>query len=94
VRLSLDERQGEIGYVVAPAGRGRGLAARAVMLLTGWGFSELGLERIELRIDPRNVASERVAERAGYRREGTLRSVAFKEDARSDVGVWSRLTSD
>jgi RimJ/RimL family protein N-acetyltransferase len=94
VRLSLEERQGEIGYVVAPAGRGRGLAARAVALLTDWGFGGLDLQRIELRIDPRNAASERVAERAGYRREGTLRSVAFKEGTRSDVGVWSRLAAD
>ena len=94
VRLSLDEQQGEIGYVVVPAARGRGLAARAVSLLTGWGFGGLGLQRIELRIDPRNTASERVAERAGYHREGTLRSVAFKEGARSDVGVWSRLAGD
>jgi RimJ/RimL family protein N-acetyltransferase len=94
VRLSLEEQQGEIGYVVAPAGRGRGLAARAVTLLTDWGFGGLGLQRIELRIDPRNAASERVAERAGYRREGTLRSLAFKESTRSDVGVWSRLATD
>jgi RimJ/RimL family protein N-acetyltransferase len=94
VRLSLEEQQGEIGYAVAPAGRGRGLSTRAVALLTDWGFGGLGLERIELRIDPRNAASERVAERTGYRREGTLRSVAFKAGTRTDVGVWSRLASD
>ena len=63
-------------------------------LLTRWGFAELGLERIELRIDVENGASERVAERAGYTREGVLRSVAFKEGLRADVAVWSRLRSD
>ena len=94
VRLDLELKQGEIGYVVAPAGRGRGLARRAVALLTRWGFEALGLERIELRIDPRNTASQKVAERCGYRHEGTLRSVAFKEGLRSDVGIWSRLRSD
>ena len=94
VRLDLDGKQGEIGYVVAPAGRGRGLAGRAVSLLTDWGLGELGLERIELRIDPRNTASERVAERAGYRREGVLRSVAFKDGGRTDVAIWSRLRTD
>ena len=94
VRLDLELRQGEIGYVVAPAGRNRGVATRAVGLLTRWGFDELGLERIELRIDPRNAASERVAERSGYRKEGVLRSLAFKDGLRSDVGVWSRLAHD
>jgi RimJ/RimL family protein N-acetyltransferase len=94
VRLDLDAAQGELGYVVASHGRGRGLAGRAVSLLTGWGLDGLGLERIELRIDPRNAASERVAERAGYTKEGVLRSVAFKEGRRTDVGVWSRLRAD
>jgi RimJ/RimL family protein N-acetyltransferase len=94
VRLDLGGREGEIGYVVAPARRGRGLARRAVDLLTRWGFDELNLARIELRIDPANTGSNLVAERAGYTREGVLRSVAFKEGGRADVGVWSRLAAD
>jgi RimJ/RimL family protein N-acetyltransferase len=94
VQLDLDRQQGEIGYVVDRAARGRGTAARAVALLTRWGFDELGLERIELRIDPANEASSRVAERAGYRLEGVLRSMYFKEGRRSDVAVWSRLSHD
>lgn len=94
VLLDRDARQAEIGYIVAPQARGLGVATRALRLLTGWGFAELGLERIELRIDVANTGSERVAERAGYTREGVLRSFAFKEGRRSDVGVWSRLASD
>jgi RimJ/RimL family protein N-acetyltransferase len=94
VRLDAEQRQGEIGYVVAPAARGRGLAARAVGVLTHWGFADLGLERIELRIDARNAASEKVARRCGYTHEGTLRNLAFKEGRRSDVAVWSRLRTD
>jgi RimJ/RimL family protein N-acetyltransferase len=94
VKLDLDAGEGELGYVVAPAARGRGVASRAVGLLTRWGLGELGLHRVELRIDPANAASSRVAERNGYRLEGVLRSVAFKEGRRSDVGVWSRLASD
>jgi RimJ/RimL family protein N-acetyltransferase len=94
VQLDLNARQGEIGYVVAPSARGRGVATRALRLLTDWGFSGLGLERIELWIDVDNPASERVAERAGYLREGTLRSYWFKEDLRGDFGIWSRLRTD
>jgi RimJ/RimL family protein N-acetyltransferase len=65
-----------------------------VALLTRWGFDELGLERIELRIDSANAASVRVAERAGYCLEGVLRSKHFKEGLRTDLGIWSRLRSD
>jgi RimJ/RimL family protein N-acetyltransferase len=93
VHLELERQQGEIGYVLAPAARGRGAATRAVSLLTGWGFDELGLHRIELRIDPANEASARVAERSGYRLEGVHRSTYF-EGLRSDVAVWSRLRHD
>jgi RimJ/RimL family protein N-acetyltransferase len=94
VHLDLAAREGEIGYMVAPAARGRGASARAVRLLTRWGFEELALERLELRIDVTNRASERVAERAGYRREGVLRNAYFKEGLRSDTGIWSRLVTD
>jgi RimJ/RimL family protein N-acetyltransferase len=94
VRIEDEGRQGEIGYVVGPAGRGRGVATGTLRLLTDWGFSELGLERIELWIDVTNLGSERVAERAGYLREGVLRSYWFKEDIRCDFGIWSRLRSD
>ena len=94
VQLDLERQEGEIGYVVAPAARGRGAAGRAVELLTRWGLSELELQRLELRIDPANAASARIAERAGYRLEGTLRNLYFKEGRRADVGVWSRLAGE
>jgi RimJ/RimL family protein N-acetyltransferase len=94
VRLDLDEQQGEAGYVLREAGRGRGAATRLLLLVSRWGFEELGLERIELRIDTDNAASVRVAERSGYRLDGVLRNLHFKEGRRSDVGVWSRLSHD
>jgi len=94
IELELEHGEGEIGYMVPPAARGRGVASRAVELLTRWGFDELGLLRLELRIDVENSASARVAERAGYVRDGVLRNVHFKEGARCDLGVWSRLTQD
>jgi RimJ/RimL family protein N-acetyltransferase len=94
VDLELEHREGELGYMVAPFARGRGIAPRAVELLTRWCFDELGLIRLELRIDVQNPASERVAERTGYLRDGVLRNVHFKEGLRCDVGVWSRLRQD
>jgi RimJ/RimL family protein N-acetyltransferase len=94
VRIEHEGHQGEIGYVVGPSARGKGVATRTLRLLTEWGFAELELERIELWIDVTNLASERVAERLGYVREGVLRSYWFKENIRHDFGIWSRLRSD
>jgi RimJ/RimL family protein N-acetyltransferase len=94
VDLELDARQAELGYMTAPAARGRGAARRALGLLSRWCLDELGLERLELRIDPANAGSIRVAERTGYRFEGILRNVHVKDDVRGDVGVWSLLPTD
>ena len=94
VRIDRAGREAEAGYVVAPQARGRGIAARAVRLLSEWAFGELGLLRIELRITAENTASVRVAERSGFVREGVLRSLHFKDGIRADVAVYSRLASD
>jgi RimJ/RimL family protein N-acetyltransferase len=59
---------GEIGYWLAAAARGRGIATRAVRLLTAWGHETLGLDRIEIHVHVDNVPSHRVPERAGYER--------------------------
>jgi RimJ/RimL family protein N-acetyltransferase len=94
VELQLDHEEGEIGYVIAPGARGRGGARRAVELLTRWGFESLGLQRIELRIDPANEPSGRIARRLGYGHEGTLRNTYFKEGLRGDIDIWARVTGD
>jgi RimJ/RimL family protein N-acetyltransferase len=94
VWINPDAREAEAGYIVSPRARGRGVAARALRLLTGWALDELALERVELRITPDNLASIRVAERCGYVREGVLRSVHFKQGERSDLAIYSRLASD
>lgn len=94
VRIDREGREAEAGYIVAPQARGRGIAVRALRMLTDWALQELELERVELRISAGNFASERVAERCGFVREGVLRSVHFKQGLRSDLAVYSRLASD
>jgi RimJ/RimL family protein N-acetyltransferase len=86
-------RTAELGYVVAPGARGRGVASEALGLLTDWAFA-LGMERLELLISVENEASKRVAARCGYVREGVLRSHYVKGDLREDTEIWSRLPSD
>ena len=52
------------------------------------------MERLELHIGDDNDASKRVAERAGYLREGLMRSVYFKDGLRADTELWSLLPPD
>jgi RimJ/RimL family protein N-acetyltransferase len=92
--IEREARTAELGYVVAPAARGRGVATAALGLLTEWAFAELGALRLELLIGVANDASKRIAERNGYRFEGVLRSRPFKQDLREDTEIWSRLVSD
>ena len=72
IARSIDGRAGEVGYWIARDARRRGVATRAVELLSTWAFSELGLERIELLAEPGNTASQRVAEAAGFTKERLL----------------------
>lgn len=75
VGLRLHGGIGELGYWTAAWARGRGVAVRAARLHAAWGFTVLGLHRIELLADVDNLPSQRVAERAGWVREGVARSV-------------------
>ena len=85
--------EAELGYVVAPEARGRGVATAMLRALTDWAF-EQGMLRATLIIDVDNAASERVATNCGYLREGVMRSVFFKDERRIDAALWSRLASD
>jgi RimJ/RimL family protein N-acetyltransferase len=89
--IDQEGRTAELGYVVAPGARGRGVASAALSQLTDWALSELGALRLELIIDVDNAASKRVAGRCGYEREGMLRSVHVKQGLRADVEMWARL---
>ena len=94
VDIDREAREVELGYIVAPAARGRGVATAALDELTRWAFAELDALRITLIIDVENRASARVAERCGYVLEGVMRSSYLKDDLRIDAGLWSRLPSD
>jgi RimJ/RimL family protein N-acetyltransferase len=69
---SREHRGGEIGYVFHPAAAGHGYATEAVHAVVHLAFDDLGLRRVTARIDARNLASVRVVERLGMRREAHL----------------------
>jgi RimJ/RimL family protein N-acetyltransferase len=84
-----------IGYRTAPWARGQGVATTAVAAVARWAFGALGMERISLPHDPENLASCRVAEKAGFRAEGTLRGAYRADDGtRHDEHVHARLSTD
>jgi len=89
-----EDAEVELGYIVPPQARGRGVATEMLRQLTQWAFDEAGALRIVLIIDVDNAASVRVAERCGYVLEGVMRSSYLKDDLRIDAGLWSRLPSD
>jgi RimJ/RimL family protein N-acetyltransferase len=64
----------ELTYGVAPAFRNRGIATAAAVLVSGWCLEELAAARVELRISQGNLASQRVAAKAGFAPEGIVRS--------------------
>src|SRR5947209_8533184 len=83
----------ELAYLARAEGRGRGLMTRAVRLVCGWLFDE-GVGRIEIRTHPENEPSQKLAERAGFRREGLERKSIWLHNKRHDAILWSLLPDD
>jgi RimJ/RimL family protein N-acetyltransferase len=95
LRWDRDESTAEIGYWMRRDARGRGLMTRAVVLLARYAF-EQGAARVFLRADPENVASCRVAEKAGFTKEGVLRSAHWNPrlQRRQDWAIYSLLPTE
>jgi RimJ/RimL family protein N-acetyltransferase len=83
----------ELAYLAGPRGRGTGAMERAVRLMCDWLFDQ-GVGRIEVRTHPDNIASQRLAERCGFLREGHERSSIWLHGKREDAFLWSLLPGD
>lgn len=81
----------EIGYGVAPRERGRNIASDALCALTNFAWRIPARHRLELYIEPWNRASIRTAERAGYEREGLLRSHQEIAGKRCDMFLYTAI---
>jgi RimJ/RimL family protein N-acetyltransferase len=93
--IERDHGVGDVGYWLRRDARGKGYATRAVQLAVRWAF-ESGAERIQLRADAQNTASIAVAERAGFRREGVIRSSRYNPriGRRMDFVLFSLLPGE
>lgn len=92
--IDRQQRSGEIGYWIAREARRRSVGTRAARLITRWALTEFELERVELLANPLNEASQRLAERAGFTREGLLRKYRRRHGEREDLVMFSLLAEE
>jgi RimJ/RimL family protein N-acetyltransferase len=94
VHMDREEARTEIGYWLAHDARGRGAMTRAVRLFSRWLLENLPIERVGILAAVENDRSRAVAERAGFRFEGVLRSYIVFKDGRHDVATYSLLRGE
>jgi ribosomal-protein-alanine N-acetyltransferase len=87
-------RRGSVGYWLLPEARGKGLASRALKLVSRWALRDLALMRLALLTEPSNRQSQRVAEANGFQEEGVLRSYTEIDGRRIDYVSYSLLPTD
>ncbi len=85
---------GELGYWVRTDRAGRGVCTEAARAAVEFGFEAIGLYRIELRAGVENLASQRVAEKLGFKREGLLREAGWVAAGYQDMHLFGLLASE
>lgn len=88
---SIDTGRATAGYAIAPSSRGKGLAGHALTALTAFAWTLPQVDRIEVHIEPWNIASQRTAETAGYEQEGLLRSHQEIGARRVDMLIYANV---
>ena len=83
-----------IGYLLVPWERGKGYGSEAVLLITDYLFLHKDIGRIQAETHPANTASQRVLEKAGFRREGVLRRTFFSRGVWRDTAMYSLLREE
>ena len=83
---------GGIGFWMIERARGRGMATRALRLLSPWALDKVA--RVEALVEPDNIPSQRVLEKARFKREGLLRSYLSFGNLRQDAFMYSLLAED
>lgn len=85
---------GEVGYFVDEAYWGKGIAVESVKLIEKFAFTELEMVRIEINMIKANKASARVAEKAGYKKEGIARAKLMLNGDAYDCYVYGKSATD
>lgn len=89
-----DPPQAEIGYTLARAYQGKGLAQEMVSAVLALAFSQFNVHRVIAQLDVRNDASAKLLERLGFRREGHFIQAMWFKGAWSDEYLYALLRSE
>ena len=92
--LHVAGKQLEIGYSLVPSERGKGYGTEATQLMVDYLFLSKDTMRIQAQTDPRNVASHKVLEKVGFKKEGTLRKSFFMRGEWRDAYIYSILREE
>lgn len=84
----------EIGFMLVPDERGKGYCTEAARILVDYLFLSREIVRIQACTDVRNVGSQRVLEKVGFKKEGTLRKSFFNRGEWRDTLVYSILREE
>jgi RimJ/RimL family protein N-acetyltransferase len=87
-------RQLEIGYSLVPNERGKGYATEATKIMVDYLFLSKETVRIQAHIDPRNIASQKVVEKNGFKKEGLIRKYFFAKGEWRDMLLYSILKEE
>jgi len=92
--LHVAGKQLEIGYSLVPSERGKGYCTEAVKIMVDYLFLSKDTMRIQAQTDQRNVGSQKVLEKAGFKKEGTLRKNFFMRGEWRDAYIYSILREE
>ncbi len=91
-RIDKENHRGEIGYVLLTEYQGKGLMLEAIQAVADYGFKEMKLHSLEANINPDNLASQHVLERAGFVREAYFRENYYYNGKFIDSAIYSLIT--
>jgi len=94
LHMGTGTKQLEIGYTLVPSERGKGFCTEAVKIMVDYLFLSKDIMRIQVQTDQRNAASQKVMEKAGFRKEGTLRRNFFVRGEWTDDYIYSILREE
>jgi RimJ/RimL family protein N-acetyltransferase len=86
--------QVEIGYVLVPGERGKGYGSEAVQIMVDYLFLHKNIVRIQAMTHTANIASQRVLEKAGFKKEGIIRKTLFTRGVWTDRAMFSILRDE
>jgi len=90
-RLKPHHHRSELGYMLLPEYRGKGIATEVVKLMLDFRFDQLNLHSMEAVIDPGNIASERVLQKNGFIKEAHIKENEFFNGEYIDTVIYSLL---